>query len=323
MRYTSRGSLLILLSTALYLYAYLRMSLEIAVSSSLLLFYILYRHLLFRNTLRKVRLNLTRWSPEEVAFRGHTLTLYGVLESNIPLKVLITQEIPDNFILKEGVSRVAGVAEPGKPVEFKLVLQAVKRGRATLPPPQVEIREGAGIMVHETVAGDPISLHVHASWQDVLRAKAVATRSEMEVRGTLELGVEGLRGDLKKIRDWTPGDRLRDVAWKASSRLQKLLTKEFEVEVEVPVVVALDVSRGMRDSIRVPSKLDHALNITLQLAAIFDRRGQPFGLMLYDETRVIRYLRPRRGSFDLVLTELLLLPPPSPPPSLLKRERGG
>ena len=118
-------------------------------------------------------------------------------------------------------------------------------------------------------------------------------------------------------------DRLRDVAWRASSRLQKLLTREFEVEVELPVVAALDISRGMRESSGRWSKLDHAMNLILQLAAIFERRGQPFGLMLYDETRVVRYLRPRKGAFDEVLEELLVLPPPSTLPPALRSESGG
>ncbi|RLF74978.1 MAG: hypothetical protein DRN42_03685 [Thermoplasmata archaeon] len=323
MRYTSGGKMMIIFAASLFLYSYFRESVAISAGALTLTFFILYRQLLFRRALKFLRVDLTRWCPEEVVFRGDTLTVEGELRSNLPLTYKLKQEIPENFTLEGGENRVEGVLGPGESSNFRMVLKAVRRGRGTLPPVRIEVLDPCGFFTSEIDAGEPLELWVHASWQEVIKARAVGRRGEIEVRGVLQRGVEGTRGDLRRIREWMPGDRLRDVAWKASSRLQKLLTREFDVEVELPVVAALDISRGMRESSGRWSKLDHAMNLVLQLAAVFERRGQPFGLILYDETRVVRYLKPRKGAFDEVLEELLLLPPPSERPRVQWIEGGG
>jgi len=56
------------------------------------------------------------------------------------------------------------------------------------------------------------------------------------------------------------GDDLRDVAWKASARHRKLITKEYRLDRSQDVVVCLD--RGHRMAARVAhvTRLDHAVN---------------------------------------------------------------
>ena len=205
MRYTPRGKMLILLASSLFLYSYFRASVAVSAGALTLTFFLLYRQFLFGRALRFLRVDLLRWCPEEVVFRGQTLTVQGELRCNIPLHYRLRQEIPENFTLEGGEDRLEGLLDPREIRSFRMVLKAVKRGEATLPPALVEVLEPCGLFTSEVRVGEPLEMWVHASWQEVVRARAVARRGEVEVRGVLERGVEGTRGDLRRIREWMPG----------------------------------------------------------------------------------------------------------------------
>ncbi|MCE9564834.1 MAG: DUF58 domain-containing protein [Planctomycetes bacterium] len=56
----------------------------------------------------------------------------------------------------------------------------------------------------------------------------------------------GSGSELLDLRDYRPGDPPKMIAWKASARRDRLITKEFENDVPVRAVLFLDTSEGVR-----------------------------------------------------------------------------
>jgi uncharacterized protein (DUF58 family) len=64
--------------------------------------------------------------------------------------------------------------------------------------------------------------------------------------GLYRLRRPGGGGELLDLRDYRPGDPPKTIAWKASARRDRLITKEFESDVPVRVLLLLDASTGAR-----------------------------------------------------------------------------
>jgi uncharacterized protein (DUF58 family) len=110
----------------------------------------------------------------------------------------------------------------------------------------------------------------------------------------------GSGSELLDLRDYLPGDPPKTIAWKASARRDRLMTKEFESEVPVRCTLFVDTS----NSVRVGAVGNNALARLVEIAAAVTQANAAArdltGLCLFDENGIRHLVRPRRGSAHLV-----------------------
>jgi uncharacterized protein (DUF58 family) len=109
----------------------------------------------------------------------------------------------------------------------------------------------------------------------------------------------GSGSELLDLREYFPGDPPKTIAWKASARRDRLMTKEFESEVPVRCTLFVDTSQ----SVRVGSHGDNALSRLIEIAsgvvqASLGARDLT-GLCLFDEES-FTLVRPARGRRHLI-----------------------
>jgi uncharacterized protein (DUF58 family) len=119
------------------------------------------------------------------------------------------------------------------------------------------------------------------------------------------------RGGLQEfdaLRDHVPGDEVRLVDWKAFARRGRPIVRQFREERGQELIVAIDCGRrmaattsedvaGRRGRVAVArgmTKLDHALDAALQLAAVALEHGDRVGAIAFDAD-VIAWIPPARG----------------------------
>lgn len=112
---------------------------------------------------------------------------------------------------------------------------------------------------------------------------------EIYKRGVF-LGLETL--ELKGLREYLPGDDLRRIDWKASSRLGELIVREFMKEWEGDIYLVLDATKEMRKGLR-RAKIDYASTLILHLATILLKKNYRVGLVIYDDGGV-KIVKPSR-----------------------------
>ncbi len=108
----------------------------------------------------------------------------------------------------------------------------------------------------------------------------------------------GLGSDLREIRDHTPGDPFKRIAWKASARTGKLMVREFESEILVTHWMLLDMSSTMRSTTLGRSKLDHGLTLCSAFARVALEAGDRVGLVTFDH-RLHSQVKPADGRTQL------------------------
>ena len=116
--------------------------------------------------------------------------------------------------------------------------------------------------------------------------------------------------DFEELREYMPGDDVRNIDWNVTNRMGRPFVKRFREERELGVILALDISAsGGFGSIR-RSKRESAVEIAATLAASAARSGDKIGLLLFsDQTEL--FLPPRKGRRQILRTikEMLFFEP--------------
>jgi uncharacterized protein (DUF58 family) len=147
------------------------------------------------------------------------------------------------------------------------------------------------------------------------RVSALFLRRGME--GSHAQRSAGQGREFEKLRDYSPGDSLGDVHWKASAKRRHLVTKVHQVERSHEVYVVIDASR--LSAREVPSgtpstppvaALDRYVTAALILGAAAERQGDQFGLITFSD-RIHTFLRARNGQahYDTCRDRLYTLQP--------------
>lgn len=103
------------------------------------------------------------------------------------------------------------------------------------------------------------------------------------------------------LREFTTGMDKRTVDWKSSARHGKLLSKEFRVERNHPIVVALDCGRTMCEPLAGLPRIDRAINAGLLLGYVSLKLGDRVGLYAFDsKPRLIAKTVSGVGAFPLL-----------------------
>ncbi len=116
----------------------------------------------------------------------------------------------------------------------------------------------------------------------------------------------GMGMEFYGLRDYQQGDELRDVNWKATARLGKIVTNEFEAERASDTVLILDAGKLSGTRIDSKSILDYETEAAQAISSNLLNNGNRVGLILHGKFR--HWLYPGFGTRQyLKLREQLML----------------
>ncbi len=146
-------------------------------------------------------------------------------------------------------------------------------------------------------------------------------------RGRFEFGLIAVRylsqsqwrgegRDFESLRDYVRGDEMRHISWTATARRGKLVTRQYQMERDQTILIALDAGRLMTARIENETKLDSAVHAALALMSAAARAGDNAGLLVFGR-RIKAYLPPKRGAehLDAALEALYAIEPEMIEPS--------
>lgn len=219
-------------------------------------------------------------------------------------------EVDDRFQL---ASRTAAEAE--------FAISAQRSGRWMLHGFDVAVTDPLGLLE----ARDYLpSMHAFECYPHAARGASKTRAHRMEAMAIQSVGRHmvsqtGTGTVLRELRDYNPGDPLRNVAWKATARHRRLIARDYEREVTLSVYVLVDMSSSMRGGLWQGQKLEHTIGLATEIADTIIRGRDRAGVMTFDEKlyghippgmapahlhRIIRHLIGLNSVVDPELTEL-------------------
>jgi uncharacterized protein (DUF58 family) len=116
--------------------------------------------------------------------------------------------------------------------------------------------------------------------------------------------------DFEELREYIPGDDVRDIDWNVTHRLGRVFVKRFREERELTAVLAVDISASSSFGSTNRTKREFAAEIAATLAMSAARNGDKVALLLFSD-QVELFVPPRKGRRQIlrIVRELLLFQP--------------
>lgn len=116
--------------------------------------------------------------------------------------------------------------------------------------------------------------------------------------------------DFEELREYMPGDEVRDIDWNVTYRMGRPFVKRFREERELAMVLALDISGSSAFGSIRRSKREFATEIAGTLALSAARSSDKVALLLFTD-RVELFIPPRKGRRHLLrlIREMLYFEP--------------
>ncbi len=154
--------------------------------------------------------------------------------------------------------------------------------------------------------------------KEVRRIQIVANRQVNDILAGEYLSVFKGRGmEFDSVREYVPGDEIRNIDWNVTARTGAPYVKKFQEERELTVILAVDISAsGSFGSLRL-SKMDTAAEVAAVLMFSALKNHDKVGLLLF-ASDVVRYMPPRKGRSNVLrlIRDLLSVEPVREPTSI-------
>jgi uncharacterized protein (DUF58 family) len=183
--------------------------------------------------------------------------------------------------------------ERGQWTELAYHVRPVARGEASFGPSELRLLSPLGFWQRSRRAGASTRVRVYPNFRALAKYTLLATDNRLSQIGVLQVRRRGEGMEFHQLREYRQGDAQRAIDWKATSRTQRLIAREYEEEKDQRVLLVIDCGRRMASKDDELSHFDHALNAALLLAHVALRQGDAVGMMTM--AGVNRYSEPRKS----------------------------
>lgn len=136
-------------------------------------------------------------------------------------------------------------------------------------------------------------VRVYPNFAAVAKYTLLAADNRLNQMGIRRHRRRGEGQDFHQLREYRQGDPLRQIDWKASARIRKLISREYQEERDQEIVFLLDCGHRMLARDDELSHFDHSLNAILLLAYVALRQGDGVGFGSFSGQQ--RWLPPIKG----------------------------
>lgn len=152
------------------------------------------------------------------------------------------------------------------------------------------------------------------SQEIIKKIKKMHIRSRRQVdtmmAGQYKSVFRGTGMEFEEVREYSPGDEVKNIDWKVSARMGRPYIKLYKEEREVVVMLLVDMSASGKFGTTGRMKRETAAEIASILAFNAIRNNDKVGVILFTD-RVEKYIPPKKGSAHIwrVIKEIFTFTP--------------
>jgi uncharacterized protein (DUF58 family) len=172
--------------------------------------------------------------------------------------------------------------------------RSATRGAFAFGPIQARITSSFGLFQREVRLGEPQDVRVYPDFGALSGYALMATDNRLSQIGVLQRRRRGEGMDFHQLREYRLGDSLRRIDWKATSRMHRLISREYQDERDQTILLVLDCGRRMVAADDETTHFDAALDAALLLAHVGVHHGDAVGAITMAAGER-RFMAPRKG----------------------------
>lgn len=173
-------------------------------------------------------------------------------------------------------------------------LQPLERGEQQFGKIQTLISSPLRFWRRSRLLGEIEKVRIYPNFAAIAKYALFATDNRLSQLGIRKRRRRGEGLDFHQLREYRLGDALRQIDWKATSRIKRLISREYQDERDQQIVFMIDCGRRMLAKDSELSHFDHALNAVLLLSYVALRQGDAVGFLAF--AGMDRFLPPLKGA---------------------------
>lgn len=194
-------------------------------------------------------------------------------------------------------------------------LKPLKRGLLKLVQTECLVTSAFSLWRYKHLLPVVDQVRVYPNYAPVIEYALLATENHLSMMGILKHRRRGQGMEFHQLREFRDGDSIRQIDWKASSRMHKMIAREYQDERDQQIIVMMDCGHRMLAQDGDLSHFDYSLNALLLLAYVALRQGDSVGVSTFSHEDQ-RWVKPVKGvaNINALLNGIFDLQPGSAAP---------
>ena len=249
-------------------------------------------------------INATRLLPNKLS-NGDDNEIAITIENNYNFKshIQLIDELPFQYQKRD--FNIDTVVEKGKSKKIKYTLRPLERGEYHFGNLNLYTNSPIGLVSRRFKFGKDEMVPNYPSFLQLRKYMLMAFTNKLSEYGLKKIRRIGHTMEFEQIKDYVPGDDIRNINWKATAKRNQLMVNQFQDEKSQPVYSVIDKGRVMRMPFEGLSLLDYAINATLVISNIALMKQDKAGMFSFSRNVSNRVVAQRRPSQMNTILETL------------------
>ena len=227
---------------------------------------------------------------------------------NINKSIAFYDDIPGYFKHDSFPQKFTLAAQAEAKVTYQIVPE--RRGDYVFSFCDIAVTSRLGLVEKKTRIALSDSIKIYPDYMPVIEYAMLKTGLRTPMMGIHSVQKRGDGLDFLELREYREGDSLRQIDWKTTSRLNKTISREYQVEQDQSFIFLLDCSHRMNAKDNDQTHFDHVLNAMLLTSYLALKQGDAVGYIAFGLEK-IRWQAPVKGMgcFNLLLSQVYNIQP--------------
>lgn len=250
--------------------------------------------LFWRKSLKQV--HGKRLMPRSLALGvDNSVSLLIENKSLRPVHVAVTDQFPIEVDVTNLPRQLVVEANGNADIQYNV--HPLKRGDAQFGFICIRLLSRLKLWQFNVLRGENETVKIYPNFRSISDFKTLGLHHHVRQMGVHVRQRRGQGLDFHQLREFREGDSLNQIDWKATSRVRKLISREYQDERDQDIIFLLDCGRRMHAKDGKLSHFDHVLNAFLLTSHVALLQGDAVGLMTF--AGLERWIKPMKGQHSV------------------------
>lgn len=257
--------------------------------------------LLFQN---KTGVEAERILPEKLSNGDdNEICIKVVNRYRFKASIRLIDELPIQWQIRD--FEITSLIDSGQEKKFTYTVRPTQRGEYYFGNLNVYTATVLGLASRRQQFAAEAMVPNYPSFLQLRKYDFIAFTNRLKLFGLKKIRRIGHTMEFEQIKDYTQGDDVRNINWKATAKRNELMVNQYQDEKSQPVYCAIDKGRVMQMPFNELSLLDYAINASLVLSNIVIKKHDKAGVFTFSRRMEDRVKANRRNTQMQYILETL------------------
>ncbi|MCV6630892.1 MAG: DUF58 domain-containing protein [Flavobacteriaceae bacterium] len=200
---------------------------------------------------------------------------------SLGLNIELIDEIPFQFQKRD--FRMQLFLSAGDKQEICYQLRPIERGVYQFGKLNIFAHTALGLVKRRFQIRLDAEVAVYPSFLQLRKFELIAFSQRLQNQGLKKIRRIGHTLEFEQIKEYIPGDDIRNINWKSTAKRAQLMVNQYQDEKSQPIYSIIDTGRVMKMPFDQLALLDYAINATLVISGVAIKKQDKAGMLCFSK----------------------------------------